>query len=152
MASTRWWYHFHLPAGKDVAFQRGDRVSCYEILDPLASGGMGELYRAHDTRLGRDVALKVLRGDVASDPNRRRRFEREARSASALNHPNIVTVFDIGEGPGGSPFLVMELVEGVTLRELTGRGALPLDRLVRIGVSSPMGSLGPTAPASCTGT
>ena len=117
-----------------MAFQRGDRVSCYEILDPLASGGMGELYRAHDTRLGRDVALKVLRGDIASDPNRRRRFEREARSASALNHPNIVTVFDIGEGPGGSPFLVMELVEGVTLRELTGRGALPLDRLVRIGV------------------
>jgi len=117
-----------------LAFRHGDRVGCYEIRAPLASGGMGELYRAHDTRLGRDVALKVLRGDIASDPGRRRRFEREARAASALNHPNIVTVFDIGEVPLGGPFLVMELVEGVTLRELLTNGALPLERLFWIGI------------------
>jgi len=78
---------------------------------------MGEVYRARDTRLGRDVALKVLLGEVSADPDRRRRFEAEARSASALNHPNIVTVYDIGTSDS-TIYVAMELVEGKMLREL----------------------------------
>lgn len=74
----------------------GARLGPYEIVEPMASGGMGEVYRARDTRLGRIVAVKVLRRDVAADPDRIERFQREARSASALNHPNIVTSYDVG--------------------------------------------------------
>ncbi len=92
------------------------RLGPYEILAPLGAGGMGEVYRARDTRLKREVAVKVLPASVAGDPERIRRFEQEARAASALNHPNIVTVFDVGTHEG-KPFLVTELLEGRTLRE-----------------------------------
>ena len=89
----------------------GTRLGPYEILAPIGAGGMGEVYRAHDTRLGRDVALKILPSEVAGDPSRRARFEQEARAVAALNHPNIVAVYDVGEG-----YMVSELVDGETLR------------------------------------
>src|SRR5579863_2165332 len=89
----------------------GTRLGPYEILAPLGAGGMGEVYRARDTRLGRDVALKILPADVANDLSRRQRFELEARAVAALNHPNIVAVYDVGEG-----YIVSELVDGESLR------------------------------------
>jgi len=107
----------------------GARVGPYEILAPLGVGGMGEVYRARDTRLAREVAIKALPGAFASDPERLRRFEREARAASALNDPNILTVHDVGTHEG-SPYLVTELLEGKTLRELVREGALPVARAV----------------------
>ena len=110
----------------------GSRLGPYEILAPLGAGGMGEVYRARDTRLSREVAIKVLPGDVASDPSRLKRFETEARSASALNHPNIVTIYDIGSVDSVS-YITMELVEGKTLRELVAAGSLPIKKLLQIG-------------------
>ena len=98
----------------------GTRLGPYEILSPLGAGGMGEVYRARDTRLGREVALKVLPEALAQDPDRLSRFEREARAASALNHPNIVTIHEIGS-EGETPYIAMELVDGRTLREIDGR-------------------------------
>jgi serine/threonine-protein kinase len=95
----------------------GKRLAQYEILAPLGAGGMGEVYRARDTRLGRDVAIKFLPGKYAQDPIRLMRFEQEARAASSLNHPNIVTIHEIGQSEG-VPFIVMELVSGRTLRDL----------------------------------
>ncbi len=89
----------------------GTRLGSYEIVSPLGSGGMGEVYKAKDLKLGRDVAIKVLREDLASDPERLRRFEQEARAASSLNHPNIVTIYDIGEHEG-TRYIAMEYVEG----------------------------------------
>src|SRR5688500_9544065 len=93
---------------------RGQRIGPYEILSDLGAGGMGDVYRAHDARLGRDIALKVLPPDVASDPERLARFRREARAVAALNHPHIVTIFSIEED-GGVPFMTMELIEGQSL-------------------------------------
>ncbi len=101
----------------------GATLGPYQIVAPIGAGGMGEVFRARDTRLGREVAVKVLPGGAAADPERRARFEQEARSASALNHPNIVTLLDIGDSDGVS-FIAMELVEGRTLRELVGSGPL----------------------------
>src|SRR5687767_13199131 len=92
----------------------GTRLGTYEIVAMLGAGGMGEVYRAHDTRLGRQVAIKVLPDDVASTPERLARFEREAQIVASLNHPNIVTLYSIEEA-GGSRFLSMELVEGTSL-------------------------------------
>jgi Tol biopolymer transport system component len=93
---------------------------------------MGEVYRAHDSRLGRDVALKILPAEFASNPDRRRRFEQESRAASALNHPNIVTVYDVGDQDGVS-YIVSELVEGESLRDLIDRGPVPLRKAVDLG-------------------
>ncbi len=103
----------------------GEAIGHYEIREKLGAGGMGEVYRAKDLHLGREVAIKVLLRNVAADPNRLIRFEQEARAASALNHPNIVTIHEIGHHDGG-PYIVMELVEGRTLRTLLawGRPAL----------------------------
>ena len=111
--------------------RKGTRLGPYEILAPLGSGGMGEVYRARDDGLGREVAIKVLRREVAADSQRLRRFEKEARSASALNHPNIVTIHDIGSFEGVS-YIAMEKVEGETLRKLLAGGALPLKKLLPI--------------------
>jgi len=110
----------------------GSRLGPYEILSPLGAGGMGEVYRARDTRLGREVAIKVLPAALASDPERLKRFEREARSASSLNHPNIVTIHDIGSSDSIS-YIAMELVKGEPLRALLRGGALPVKRLLQIG-------------------
>jgi Tol biopolymer transport system component len=110
----------------------GSRLGPYEVLAPLGAGGMGEVYRARDARLGREVALKVLPTDVAQDADRRARFEQEARAASALAHPHIVTVYDVGE-TDGSVWIAMELVEGRTVRDLLASGALPARRALEIG-------------------
>jgi eukaryotic-like serine/threonine-protein kinase len=99
-----------------LQLQPGTRLGPYEILSALGAGGMGEVYRAHDSRLGRDVAIKVLPAAFGNDPARLARLEQEARALSALNHPNILAIYDIGE-KRGLPFLVTELVEGKTLRE-----------------------------------
>src|ERR1700719_320264 len=93
----------------------GDRLVHYEILAPIGAGGMGEVYRARDTRLKREVALKVLPAEVSRDHERRQRFEQEARAVAALNHPNIVAIYDVGE-ENGVLFLVTELVDGESLR------------------------------------
>ena len=117
----------------------GTTLNHYHVLRKLGEGGMGEIYEAEDTRLHRKVALKILPGAVASDPERRQRFEREAQAVAALNHPNIVTIHSVEEspspGPGqaGVPFLTMELVEGTTLGDLIPTGGMPLDRVLRIG-------------------
>src|SRR5213594_3055796 len=97
----------------------GVRLGPYEILAPLGAGGMGEVYRARDSRLGRDVAVKILPPGLAADGERLQRFEQEARAASALNHPNILIVFDVGS-TDGMPFVVTELLEGNTLRQRIG--------------------------------
>ena len=104
-----------------MSLSPGTRLGPYEIVAPLGAGGMGEVYRAKDGKLGREAAVKVLPDALASDVERRQRFEQEARSASALNHPNILTIYDIAES-GGTLFIAMELVEGKTLRELVASG------------------------------
>ncbi|HVF61262.1 MAG TPA: protein kinase [Thermoanaerobaculia bacterium] len=109
----------------------GSRLGPYEILSPLGAGGMGEVYRARDPRLGRDVAVKVLPAAVGADPERLRRFEQEARAASALNHPNVLTVFDTG-AQDGTAYLVTEVLDGETLRDRLAGGALPVRRAVEI--------------------
>jgi predicted ATPase len=110
----------------------GTRLGPYEVLSLLAAGGMGEVYRARDTRLGRDVALKTLPESLARDQARVARLEREARAASALNHPHIVTVYDLGAA-GEHRYIVMELVDGTSVRGLLAHGALATERLLAIG-------------------
>src|SRR5687767_4132458 len=117
----------------EMPLPSGTRLGPYEVVSPLGAGGMGEVYRARDTRLGREVAVKVLLPEVSADDSRRRRFEQEARSASALNHPNIVTVYDVGS-VDSTIYLAMELVEGRTVRELLADGALPLRKLLDVAV------------------
>jgi serine/threonine protein kinase/Tol biopolymer transport system component len=116
-----------------MPFDSGSRLGEYEIVAPLGAGGMGEVYRARDTRLGREVAIKVLPDFVSSDPERLRRFEQEARAAAALNHPNILVVYQMGSLEG-LPYLVSELLEGETLRERLDRGALGLRQVIDYGV------------------
>src|SRR6267142_5913497 len=101
------------------------RLGTYEILEPLGAGGMGEVYRARDTRLGREVAVKVLPEAVAGNPDRQARFEREAKTVSSLNHPHICTLFDVGR-EGDTDYLVMEMVQGETLAERLRRSPLPI--------------------------
>ncbi len=108
-----------------MALDAGSKLGPYEVLAPLGAGGMGEVYRARDPRLGHEVAVKVLHEDVASDPDRLRRFEQEARAAGALNHPNILDIHDIGTHEG-APYVVFELLEGESLRERLRAGALPV--------------------------
>ncbi len=116
----------------------GTRLGPYEIVSLLGAGGMGEVYKARDPRLARDVAVKVLPESMAGDPSRLRRFEQEARAVAALSHPNIVAIFDVGTGSGtsesGHPYLVTELLDGETLRSLLGRGPLPLPRADEIAL------------------
>ncbi len=109
----------------------GTRLGPYDVVSALGSGGMGKVYRARDTRLHREVAIKVLPAEAASDAARLKRFEKEARAASALNHPNIVTIYAV-DRVDSTTFIVMELVEGKTLREVLADGALPTRKLLAI--------------------
>jgi serine/threonine protein kinase len=110
----------------------GTKIGSFEIVSPLGAGGMGEVYRARDPRLGRDVAVKVLPEEFAQDRDRLQRFEQEARAASALNHPGIVVVHDIGSSDGRA-YIAMELVEGRTLRARLEDGALGTRKLLDVG-------------------
>ncbi|HXJ15989.1 MAG TPA: serine/threonine-protein kinase, partial [Candidatus Polarisedimenticolia bacterium] len=112
-----------------MTLSTGTKLGPYEILSPLGVGGMGEVYRARDTRLERDVAIKILPESFASDPDRVRRFEQEARAASQLNHPNIVVVHDFGTHEG-SLYVVQELLEGETLGARLQSGPLSLRKAV----------------------
>ena len=109
----------------------GSWLGPYEILARLGAGGMGEVYRARDSRLHRDLAIKVLPASIASDAGFLARFRSEARAASALNHPNIITILDIGE-TGGVSYILMELVDGKTVRELLDGGPPPLKKTLQI--------------------
>jgi len=111
----------------------GRRLGPYEIVSPIGAGGMGEVYRARDDRLKRDVAIKVLPAELAADPERRARFEREARAASALSHPNILTIYDVGSHDS-TVYIAMELVEGGTLKDLVASGAVPVKKLLDLSV------------------
>jgi eukaryotic-like serine/threonine-protein kinase len=111
----------------------GTHLGPYEVLAPLGSGGMGEVYRARDERLGREVAVKVLPTESSTDPDRLRRFEQEAKAAGALNHPNLLAVFDTGQHEG-NPYVVFELLDGVTLRQRLGGGPLPSRKAVDYAV------------------
>ncbi|HKF67866.1 MAG TPA: protein kinase, partial [Vicinamibacterales bacterium] len=111
----------------------GTRLGPYEILSSLGVGGMGEVYKARDTRLDRTVAIKVLREHLASDPERRARFEREARAVSKLNHPDICTLYDVGHD-NGTDFLVVEFLDGQSLAERLEKGALPIDQVLTIAI------------------
>jgi serine/threonine protein kinase len=110
-----------------MSLDNGAKLGPYEILGPSGAGGMGEVYRARDGKLDRTVAVKVLSSQYSADPERLRRFGQEARAASALNHPNIVTIHDIGQHDGAS-YLAMELIEGRTLRDLLASAPLPLKK------------------------
>jgi serine/threonine protein kinase len=110
----------------------GTHLGPYEISGPLGSGGMGEVYRARDTRLERSVAIKILPRELSNDPIRKQRFEREAKTISSLNHPNICTLYDVGS-QDGVDFLVMECVEGETLAKRLEKGPLPLEQVLKIG-------------------
>ena len=111
----------------------GSRLGPYEIVSSVGAGGMGEVYKARDSRLNRDVAIKILPEALAADPEYRERFEREARAVSSLNHPNICTVYDVGS-QDGVDYLVMELLDGETLAARLAKGPLPLDQALRYGI------------------
>src|SRR5215207_3233602 len=116
-----------------MALTSGALLGPYKILNLLGSGGMGEVYLAHDGRLGRQVAIKVLAPALSADPDRLRRFEQEARATAALNHPNILAVHDIGTYEG-APYIVSELLQGETVRVLLGHGALVTRTAVEYGM------------------
>src|SRR5215213_2333530 len=127
----------------------GSRIGRYEIRAPLGAGGMGEVYVAHDPNLGRDVAIKVLPAAFSADPDRLTRFAQEARAAGALNHPNVLAVYDVGTD-NGVPYIVAELLDGEPLRAKLGR---PIARSARRSTTrhrSHAGSPPRTSAASCT--
>src|SRR5262249_22052122 len=115
-----------------MTLQSGTKLGPYELLSPLGAGGMGEVYRARGTRLGRDVAIKLLPERMASSSESGQRLEREAKTVSQLSHPHICALYDVGN-QDGVEFLVMEYLEGETLEDRLGRGALPLDQAIQFG-------------------
>ena len=121
-----------------MALSPGTKLGPYEIIAPIGAGGMGEVYRARDTRLGREVALKVLPQSFAKDPERLRRFEQEAKAVAVLNHPNILGIHDIGE-QAGAPYIVSELLEGESLRAELEQGRLSARRAVDYAVQIAQG-------------
>ena len=114
-----------------MTVSKGTRLGPYEILSPIGEGGMGEVYKARDTRLDRTVAIKVLAQRLTSSPDARVRFEREAKTVAALNHPHICTLHDVGRHED-TDYLVMEFLDGQTLAQLLGKGPLPLDQALKI--------------------
>src|ERR1043166_4018901 len=110
----------------------GTRLGPYEVLSPLGAGGMGEVYKAKDTRLGREVAVKVLPAHLTDDPDVKARFEREAHAISQLTHPHICTLYDVGNS-AGVEYLVMELLEGQTLAERLEKGPVSTDSVLKLG-------------------
>jgi serine/threonine protein kinase len=125
-----------------MTLSAGTKLGPYEIQSPLGAGGMGEVYRVTDARLERDVALKVLRPEVAADPERRARFEREAKTVAALSHPNIVALYEVGNADGVE-YTVSELVDGQSLRaQIIRQGAIPVRQAVelatRLAAPSPL--------------
>src|SRR5215470_13594835 len=119
-----------------MSIVQGTRLGPYEIIAKLGEGGMGEVYKARDTRLNRSVAIKVLPSELASDPDRRARFEREAHAIAALSHPHICTIHDVGR-ENGTDYLVMELLEGETLADRLGRAKarpLPIQDVLRYAI------------------
>ena len=135
-----------------MAISPGARIGHYEVVSLLGAGGMGEVYRATDTRLDRTVAVKVLPTDLAADPVFRARFAREAKTIASLDHPHICALYDVGESDG-TAFLVMEYLEGETLAARLARGPLPLDEALAARVRHRRArSTTPTAQASCTAT
>src|SRR5438094_2111939 len=124
-------------AKSQMQLQKGTRLGPYEIVAPLGSGGMGEVYRARDTRLGREVAVKILPRELSADPKLRIRFEREAKAISSLSHPNICALHDVGEVVRGNTriqYIVMEYLEGKTLEASLTSGPLPIDQVVERGI------------------
>jgi eukaryotic-like serine/threonine-protein kinase len=117
-----------------MPIQAGTRLGPYEVLSLTGAGGMGEVWKARDTRLDRTVAIKVLASDLTSDPAARQRFEREARAVAALSHPHICPLFDIGHQDEGTDYLVMEFLDGETLAHRLSRGKLPLDQCLQYGI------------------
>src|SRR6202165_576840 len=115
-----------------MTLEAGRKLGPYEIQSPLGAGGMGEVYRARDTRLDRVVAIKILPAHLSSDPVRKQRFEREAKTISSLNHPNICVLHDVGQ-QDGIDYLVMECIEGETLSKRLEKGALPLEQVLKYG-------------------
>src|SRR5262245_5649382 len=111
----------------------GSRLGPYEVLAQLGAGGMGVVYKARDTRLRREVAIKVLPASFSTDPERLRRFEEEARAAGLLNHPNVLAIYDVGE-QDGVPYVVEELLDGQTLRERLAGGPLSPRRVLEYAV------------------
>src|ERR1700689_571879 len=116
-----------------MALMTGTKLGPYEVQSPLGAGGMGEVYRARDPRLGRDVAIKVLPAHLSSDPDLKARFEREAKAVSALSHPHICHLYDIGS-QDGTDYLVLELLEGGTLAARLKKGPLPLKQALQYGI------------------
>ena len=116
-----------------MPLEAGRQLGPYEIVSAIGAGGMGEVYKARDTRLDRTVAIKVLPEHVAADPDLKQRFEREAKTISSLNHPHICTLYDIGS-QDGIDFLVMEYLEGDTLAQRLEKGALPLDQALTVAI------------------
>ena len=116
-----------------MTLQPSTRLGPYEILSALGAGGMGEVYKARDTRLDRTVAIKILPETLAADPQFRERFDREARAISQLDHPHICALYDVGE-QDGTAFLVMQYLEGETLADRLAKGALPLDQALRTAI------------------
>ena len=121
------------PVNSSPPLEKGTQLGQYTVLARIGAGGMGEVYKARDTSLNRDVAIKVLSSSLSNDPDRLRRFEQEARAAAALNHPNILAVYHLGTYEG-APYLVSELLEGSTLREQLSRGPLPLRKVIDYAV------------------
>ena len=114
-----------------MALEIGTRLGSYEVVSSLGAGGMGEVYRAKDLKLGREVAIKLLLDEVSADPERLARFDREARVLASLNHPNVATLYGF-EREGDTSFLVMELVEGETLADRVARGPIAVDEAIAL--------------------
>jgi serine/threonine protein kinase len=122
-----------------MALPRGTKLGPYEIVSPLGAGGMGEVYRAPDPSLNRDVAIKVLPKELASDRDRLRRFEQEAQAAAALNHPNILGVYGFSTTEDLTPYLITELLHGQTLRERLQQGEIPVRKAVEFALQTARG-------------